>query len=155
LDSAAHEREHDIEVQLPFLSALAPEAKVVGITIGGGSLARCRDFAAGLAQVVRELPNQPLLVVSTDLNHYAPDAENRRLDAIALAAIERLDPEEVYNTVVDHGISMCGMLPAVIVMETLKQLGGLTTCERVAYGTSADTGGDKNRVVGYAGLLFR
>ncbi len=74
----------------------------------------------------------PLLLISSDMNHFATDEENRRLDAIALEAMERLDPEHLLKTVNEHNISMCGVLPAVIVMEALRMLGGLTSCERVA-----------------------
>jgi AmmeMemoRadiSam system protein B/AmmeMemoRadiSam system protein A len=155
LDAAAHQQEHSIEVVLPILAKLAPEAKVVGIVIGGGGdFARCCQFASGLAQVLRELKPPPLLVVSSDMNHYASDAETRRLDDIALAAVERLDPEDVLKTVRGHGISMCGVLPTVMVMETLKQLGGLKECQRIAYDTSAAASGDTSRVVGYAGMLL-
>jgi AmmeMemoRadiSam system radical SAM enzyme/AmmeMemoRadiSam system protein B/AmmeMemoRadiSam system protein A len=154
LDAAAHQREHAIEVQLPLLAQYAPETKVVGITIGGGDLDQCRQFAKGLAKVIGEMESPPLLIISSDMNHYAPDAENRRLDEIALESFEKLDPEELYGTVRSHDISMCGVLPAVIVMETLKEMGGLSKCERVAYGTSADTSGDASRVVGYAGMLL-
>ncbi|MEX2027778.1 MAG: AmmeMemoRadiSam system protein B, partial [Pirellulaceae bacterium] len=73
LDAAAHAQEHGIEVELPFLARLAPEAKVVGIAIGGGDLARCREFARGLARVVKSLPQAPLLVISSDMNHFATD----------------------------------------------------------------------------------
>jgi AmmeMemoRadiSam system protein B len=41
-----------------------------------------------------------------------------------------------------------------MVLETLRQLGTLRTCQRIAYATSADTGGARQRVVGYAGMLF-
>jgi AmmeMemoRadiSam system protein B len=68
--------------------------------------------------------------------------------------MEDLDPLKLYDTVRDNGISMCGMLPAVIVMETLRAWGSLTRCEEVGYSTSADAGGDTSRVVGYAGLLL-
>jgi AmmeMemoRadiSam system protein B/AmmeMemoRadiSam system protein A len=154
LDAAAHAQEHAIEVELPFLARLAPQSKVVGIAIGGGDLSRCRQFAAGLANVIRTLPEPPLLVISSDMNHFASDAENRRLDEIALKALETLDPEQLYKTVTGQHISMCGLLPAVIVMETLRELGQLKRTERVAYATSADVSGDKSRVVGYAGMLL-
>jgi AmmeMemoRadiSam system protein B len=88
------------------------------------------------------------------MNHFAADAENRRLDEIALQALETLDPEALYTTVTRQRISMCGVLPAVIVMETLRQLGRLKTSQRVAYATSADVSGDTSRVVGYAGMLL-
>ena len=154
LDAAAHAQEHAIEVELPFLARLAPQSKVVGIALGGGDLARCRQFAEGLAKVIRSLPEPPLLVISSDMNHFASDAENRRLDEIALAAMESLDPELLFKTVRSQHISMCGIVPAVIVMETLRLLGKLQRAERVAYATSADLSGDKSRVVGYAGMLL-
>jgi len=88
------------------------------------------------------------------MNHFASDAENRRLDEMALAAMETLDAAELYETVTRHHISMCGVLPAVIVMETLKQLDKLGGCRRVGYATSGDATGDRGRVVGYAGMLL-
>ncbi|HYL79603.1 MAG TPA: AmmeMemoRadiSam system protein B [Candidatus Acidoferrum sp.] len=154
LDARAHEQEHCIEVQLPFLARFAPQTRVVGIVLGGGDLDRCRQFAGGLAEVLRGLAERPLLMISSDLNHYASEVENRRLDAIALAALEGLDPAAIYATMVQRKISMCGLLPAVIVLETLRQLGTLRRCQRVAYATSADVSGDTSRVVGYAGMLF-
>ncbi len=155
LDAAAHQREHAIEVELPLLARLAPDTRVVGIAIGAADLDACRQFATALADVLRQLPDQPLLVISSDMNHFANDAENRRLDEIALKAIETLDPAQVFDTVVDrYQISMCGVRPCVIVMETLRQLGRLQRSQRVGYATSADVSGDQQRVVGYAGMLL-
>lgn len=155
LDSAAHQREHAIEVELPLVQRLAPDTRVVGIALGGGDFASCQRFATELADVLRELDEMPLLMISSDMNHFATDEENRRLDEIALQSLETLDPANVFDTVVTrHNISMCGVRPAVIVMETLRQLNGLNKCERVGYATSADVSGDKSRVVGYAGMLF-
>jgi len=154
MDAAAHQREHAVEVELPLLARLAPETKVVGIAIGHGDLDSCRRFAEGLAGLLRERDEAPLLLISSDMNHFATDAENRRLDALALAALERRDPEALYHTVHEHSISMCGVLPAVIVLETLRLLGRLKRAERVGYATTADVSGDTSRVVGYAGMLF-
>jgi AmmeMemoRadiSam system protein B len=154
LDAMAHQREHAIEVELPLIAQLAPDSRVLGITIGGGDLKSCRSFAAGLADVLRRRQDQALLLISSDMNHFATDAENRRLDALALAALETLDSERVYETIHEHDISMCGVLPAVIVLETLKRLECLRKCEHVGYATSADVTGDTSRVVGYAGMLF-
>jgi AmmeMemoRadiSam system protein B/AmmeMemoRadiSam system protein A len=154
LDALAHQREHAVEVELPFIAHTAPETKVVGIAIGGGDYERCCEFADGLASVLREREQKPLLLISSDMNHFATDAENRRLDEIALKSLDTLDPKNVYDTVTGNRISMCGVLPAVIVMETLKRLGGLKKAERVGYATTADVTGDTSRVVGYAGMLF-
>jgi AmmeMemoRadiSam system protein B/AmmeMemoRadiSam system protein A len=154
LDAAAHAKEHAIEVELPFLARLAPQAKVVGIAIGPGDYETCRRIAEGLAGVLRQRQERTLLVISSDMNHFADDAENRRLDELALACIDRLDPQGLLATCRKHRISMCGVLPAVIVMETVRELGQLNRAERVAYATSGDVSGDRDRVVGYAGVVF-
>ncbi|MCP4814414.1 MAG: AmmeMemoRadiSam system protein B, partial [Planctomycetaceae bacterium] len=154
LDAAAHQQEHAIEVELPLLAQLAPQTRVVGIALGGGSLQRCLDFGRGLAEVIRQQPSPPLLIISSDMNHFAGDDENRRLDEIALAALETLDPANVFQTVTEHNISMCGLRPAVVVLETLRQLNQLSKSQRTGYATSAEVSGDTSRVVGYAGMLF-
>jgi AmmeMemoRadiSam system protein B len=152
LDAAAHAQEHAIEVELPFLARLAPHAKVVGIVVGGGDLSGCRKFARGLANVIRTLPQPPLLVISSDMNHFADDAQTRIVDEMALAAFETLDPARLYETVIGNRITMCGILPATIVLETLGLLGRVSGMERIGYATSGDVSGDRARVVGYAGL---
>jgi AmmeMemoRadiSam system protein B len=154
LDASAHQREHAIEVELPLLARLSPESRVVGIAIGAADLPGCLRFAEGLAGVLRSRADRPLLLISSDMNHFASDAENRRLDAMALAALEHLDPVELHETVTAHNISMCGVLPAVIVLQTLRLLDRLHKAERTGYATSADVTGDSSRVVGYAGMLF-
>jgi AmmeMemoRadiSam system protein B/AmmeMemoRadiSam system protein A len=154
LDAVAHQREHAIEVELPFLARLAPEARVVGIALGQSDFGDCMRFAEGLARVISGRADRPLLLISSDMNHFAADAENRRLDAVAMDALESFDPEHLHDVVTQNGISMCGLVPAVIVLETLRRLGGLKNAERVGYATSADVSGDTTRVVGYAGMLF-
>jgi AmmeMemoRadiSam system protein B/AmmeMemoRadiSam system protein A len=155
LDALAHRQEHAIEVELPFIGKLAPAAKVVGIAIGSDTeYEECVRFAEGLASVLRERNDKPLLVISSDMNHFATDSETRRLDELAIAALEMLDSRRVYDTVARNGISMCGVLPAVIVLETLRLLGCPRRAERVGYATTADVSGDPSRVVGYAGMLF-
>jgi len=154
LDATAHAREHAIEVQLPILARLAPAARVVGISIGGGELAGLLQFGRELASVLRDDRPRPLLVISSDMNHFAGEEETRRVDRVALDAMETLDPERLYHTVRDEGISMCGMFPAVIVMETLRTWGVLSKFELVGYSTSAESSGDTGRVVGYAGVLL-
>jgi len=155
LDAEAHREEHAIEVQLPILARLAPELRVTGIVIGESSLADLLRFGGQLADVLRDMPRPPLLIVSSDMNHFVDEEETRRVDSIALESIESLDPVRVFETVRRHRISMCGMASCVIAMETLRQLGRLNRCQRVGYATSAEAGGPTDRVVGYAGLLFR
>ena len=154
LDAAAHREEHAIEVQLPIIARLRPDARVVGMVIGGDGLARLQEFGRQLAGVLRQLEPRPLLVISTDMNHFAGDGHTRAVDRLALDALQSLDPAILYHTVRERGVSMCGVMPAVIVMEALRTLGALNRIEEVGYATSADAGGDTSHVVGYAGALL-
>jgi len=154
LDAAAHAMEHAIEVQLPIVARFAPAARVVGIVMRGGRYETLCDVAQRFAAFLQTLPEIPLLVISTDMNHYADENTTRQLDRLAIEAVEDRDPERLWKTVHDRRISMCGIVPAVFVMATLKVLGRLEKCQLVGYTTSAETSGDASRVVGYLGALF-
>ncbi len=154
-DATPHRREHAIEVQLPLLARLRPDARVVGIALGGGAdLARLRQFGRQLAELLRPLKTRPLLVISSDMSHEADDRLGRTADRLALDAMQSLDPARLYETVREHRISMCGATGAVIAMEALRTLGSLRRYEEVGYTTSADVTGDTSYVVGYAGVLL-
>lgn len=154
-DASAHQQEHGIEVELPIIHRLAPQTKVVGICVSGATLARCEDFARGLASVLENFHlDPPLLLISSDMNHFANDAETRRLDALALAEFDQLHEDALFETCQSNHISMCGLVPAVIVMKTLKKLGRLSRSIEVGYATSAEASGDTSRCVGYAGRLL-
>ncbi len=154
LDAVAHTQEHGIEVQLPLLERLAPKAKVVGVTMHGGSWEDLQSAAREFADLLRTMEKPPLLVISSDMNHYAPEEENRRRDRLALDALATGDPQELIKVCRAHEISMCGMVPAAFVMETLRQLEQNFRVVEVDYATSADVSGDRSQVVGYAGALF-
>jgi AmmeMemoRadiSam system radical SAM enzyme/AmmeMemoRadiSam system protein B/AmmeMemoRadiSam system protein A len=154
LDAGAHQNEHGIEVQLPILEKVAPNVKVVGVAVHGGSWADIQQAALELAGVLRTLDKMPLLVISSDLNHYASDAENRRLDRMALDAFATCDAQRLLQTCREKDISMCGVIPAALVMETLHQLGLEFQVQELEYGTSGDISGDRSQVVGYAGALL-
>ena len=104
-------------------------ARVIGIALGQATYTECQQFAEGLATVLRALPEPPLLLISSDMNHFASDAATRRLDELALQCMERLDPEALYETCRSRHITMCGMIPAVIVLKTLRRLGKLQRVE--------------------------
>ena len=155
LDAAAHQTEHGIEVQLPILERLAPGCKVVGLALSNASWEDTKQAAAEFAEFLGGLPELPLLVVSSDMNHFAPDDENRRRDRLALDALATGDPKQLIDVCRDHAISMCGLIPAAFVLETLRQLKRSFSVTEVAYSTSAETSGDKSQVVGYASALLQ
>ncbi len=154
LDSGAHRREHGIEVQLPLLHRFAPESTLVAIAMHGGTLEELRSAADSLAKWLLSLEKPPLLVISSDMNHFADDEENRRRDRLALDAMKSLDPAALLAVCETESISMCGQVPAALVMLTLKAMGRSMNYREVAYSTSAEVTGDTSRVVGYAGVLL-
>ena len=81
LDAAARQTEHGIEVQLPILERLAPTTKIAAIAMHGGSWIEIEKAAKQLAEVLQECSQMPLLVISSDMNHYAEDQENRRRES--------------------------------------------------------------------------
>ncbi len=154
LDDRPHRQEHAIEVQLPLLAHFFPACQLVAITVGRLDLNECQQIATALASTLADQLDDTLLLISSDMNHFADDAENRRLDALALKTLDDLDPQQLYATCHQHHITMCGMLPAVIVLLALQALNRLSRAERVDYRTSAEASGVTQRVVGYAGMLF-
>lgn len=154
LDAGAHRREHGIEVQFPILYRLAPQTRVTAIAMQGGSVDEIRQLAGEMARWIRSLDHPPLLVISSDMNHFADETENRRRDRLALDAMKTGDAERLLSVCAEENISMCGQLPAAVVMMILRELDIRPEYEEIAYATSADYGGDRNRVVGYAGVLL-
>jgi AmmeMemoRadiSam system protein B len=152
-DSAAHAREHSLEVQLPFLRRFRAEFRFVPVALGRLSLEECRDLGEAVAKVVGDEEERPLLVASSDMSHYVPDAVARKKDRMAIDRMLALDPEGLYRTVRSERISMCGVVPATVVLFAARALGA-TSARLVKYATSGEVSRDFDQVVGYAGLAF-
>ena len=153
-DTAAHTREHSLEVQLPFLQILRPETEIVPISIGAQDLELCRELGVALAALCREQEEAPLLLASSDMNHYESRAVGRRKDERALGRIEALDPEGLFTVVTTESISMCGFLPATTLLYAAREARA-SEARVVARRDSGDETGDTSSVVGYAGVILR
>jgi hypothetical protein len=94
-----------------------------------------------------------LVVASSDMSHYLPDAEARAVDRTALEPLLAFDPSGLYRTVADNDISMCGFIPATALLAYAREAGAAAP-ELVGYATSGDAFGDRSRVVGYAGVML-
>ncbi len=151
-DPAAHAREHAIEIELPFLSVLSPNSTLVPIVLAWDDWDRCRELADALAPLVAEWPADVLLVASSDMTHFEPAERAAEKDRLALAAIERLDAEELLSVCRRERITMCGRAPAAVAVEAARQLGA-TRAEVVDYRHSGMVTGDDSSVVAYAGVL--
>ncbi len=153
-DVKAHLFEHSLEVQLPFIAYFSGSVKIVPITVMNASLQECEAIGNGIADAVKEAGYDVVIAASSDMSHYVPDAVARKLDEFAIDEILRLNPEGLYNTVQNQNISMCGFLPATIMLYAAKALGA-KEARLVKYATSGDVSGDYEHVVGYAGVVVR
>jgi len=151
-DSVAHKMEHSLEVQLPFLQRLAGEFRFVPIAVGTDRFGSLEQLGQAMAEVIAAQAEPVLVVASSDMNHYESDAITRRKDNRAIAKLLALDPRGLYDTVRSEGITMCGYGPAVAMLTATKQ-NGATRVDLVKYATSGDVTGDREEVVGYAGLI--
>ena len=152
-DAEAHLDEHAIEVLVPLLAARQPALHLAPVVLGGLSFGECETLAGAIARTIQAADGPTLIVASSDMNHYRSDAETRALDALALAPLEALDAHGLFDTVRRHGITMCGYIPATVAVLAARALGA-TRATRVGYATSADAGGDRDRVVGYAAVTI-
>lgn len=151
-DAKAHEDEHAIEVELPFLQRSVGEFTFVPIAIGVSRFAALEALGRGMAQALKNIATTVLIVASSDMNHYEPDDVTRVKDRMAIDQILALDPAGLYEVVRKADISMCGYGPAVAMLTAVKELGA-GRADLIRYATSADTSGDRSSVVGYAGIV--
>jgi AmmeMemoRadiSam system protein B len=151
-DSAAHRAEHAIEVELPFMQLCQPKLKFVPIALGMGQFEPLEHLGKALADVIATKKDPVLIVASSDMNHYESDAITRAKDHRAIERILTIDPRGLYDVVTQQNISMCGFGPSVAMLTAARQLGA-RSAELVKYATSGDISGDRNLVVGYAGVV--
>ena len=151
-DSVAHENEHSVEVQIPFLQQLDPGFAFVPIALGTLDVNILASVGQSLAKVL-SAHQDVFLLTTTDLNHYEDETTTRRKDTLAIEKISALDPAGLFEVCRRNKISMCGLGPTIALLTMLNQIGA-TSVELVQHTTSADYSGDTQRVVGYAGFLF-
>ncbi|MBN2655316.1 MAG: AmmeMemoRadiSam system protein B [Nitrospirae bacterium] len=153
-DEGAHTFEHSLEVQLPFIAYESDDIKIVPVTVSRADIDDCRSAGIAIAKTISESSRRVVIAASTDMSHYLDHDATLKLDKLAIDRILALDPEGLYNVVRTNNISMCGMLPAAIMLFAAKELGA-SDAELVMHATSGEVSGDFDRVVGYAGLIIR
>jgi AmmeMemoRadiSam system protein B len=151
-EESAHEAEHSLEVQLPFLQYLKEKFSIVPICVSpAADYQDLVELAKAMSAAVKETGEDVLIVASTDMSHYISEAAARRKDFLAIERILALDARGLYEVVRQQDISMCGFQPTTAAILAAKELGA-TAGELIRYMTSGETSGDFDKVVGYAGL---
>jgi len=153
-DTVAHEHEHSIEVQLPFIQYFKEDIKIVPIVIAYADGAIYKEIGKEIARAVKELNREVVIIASSDMTHYEPVESARRKDNEAIDAMLDLNEDELLRRVSELDISMCGYAPTVSLIAAARELGA-TRAELVKYQTSGDVTGDYSSVVGYAGIIIK
>ncbi|MDI6757230.1 MAG: AmmeMemoRadiSam system protein B [Endomicrobiia bacterium] len=163
-ESAAspHIREHSLEVQLPFIQAVAPRAKITPVLLSSSfSFQKSLEVGRALAKAVKKHTRKTIIIASSDMSHFPSDAVAREWDSRILEAIGRFDCKMVdeveRNARKSHEdgleVGLCGKEAVVAVMTAAKELGAETAAV-LHYANSSDASRDKSRVVGYGAALF-
>lgn len=135
-----HRQEHSVEVQLPFLQRVLGDVEIVPLLAGDAT----GDEVADVLDALWGGP-ETLVVISSDLSHYLPYEEARRVDAGTIAQISALDGP------LDH-LQACGATGVNGLLVAARRHGLRPTLLGAC--SSGDTAGDRSRVVGYAAFAF-
>lgn len=137
----AHELEHSLEVQIPFLQAVFNKFSLLPFAVGGASPEQVEIL---LERLWRD--DSTLVVISSDLSHYHDYASAQQIDRYTTDKIERLDPTGL------SGEHACGQRPICGLLRYAAKHG--LQCEVIDVRNSGDTAGPRDRVVGYGAYLF-
>ena len=132
----AHQDEHCLEVQLPFLQEILNEFELIPAVVGEIS----PDSLSGLLENLLEDP-QNLLLLSTDLSHFHSYSEAQEIDQETAEAIETFEDEKILPE------QACGTHPLRGLLRHARIQGW--KIQRLGLCNSGDTAGSKDRVVGY------
>ena len=146
-----HRDEHAIEVQLPFIQRINPDAKILPIVMGDQRPEYCRLLGDALAHVIAD--SSTVLIASSDLSHFHSQAEARLRDAIAATHLRDVQPMALLDDVASERCEACGAGPVAAVMTAAMHLGAITSTI-LHQCTSGDVTGDNTRVVGYLSAAF-
>ena len=155
--------EHSIEVNLPFIQTVFPNAKVVPVLITDTERDLCSKTGKKIAQAIKANPDKKvLIVISSDMSHYPSYEFAGKVDMEMLKSLETLNPETIYNDFFrlnDPKVSnlhcvMCGSAAMLTVVEAVREFSGVKG-RILHYNNSGDSPyGDHGRVVGYASFAM-
>jgi hypothetical protein len=160
LDRSLHQQEHSIEVQLPFIQVLFPDARIVPVVVGSPDIGLCTRFGEALAGVLKN--RRALIVASADLSHYPSAEAAEDVDRKTLAAMEKMDPallQQVTQTQMRRNIPnlhtcACGEAAVMAAMCAARAMGA-TGGRVIRYAHSGDvSAGERDRVVGYGAVAY-
>jgi AmmeMemoRadiSam system protein B len=151
-DRDAHEQEHSLEVQLPFIQYFKDDFSIVPISIAyQTSYEELEELGHAISEAIQSQDEDVLIIASTDMSHYVSQKEAEIKDSLAIEEIKHLDAHGLYDVVSRENISMCGYQPTTATIVASRDLGA-TQAELIKYQTSGEVTRNLHEVVGYAGI---
>jgi MEMO1 family protein len=150
-DVSAHRMEHSIEVQLPFLQHKNPKLSIAALCLALPDFDSLNALGEGIARAISEYQEEVLIVASSDMTHYESARAAKAKDGLALAQVAAMNPEGLLRVCREHDITMCGVIPATVMLVAAKALGA-TASRLVCYTNSGEVSGDLQSVVAYAAV---
>ena len=151
-DTTAHQQEHSIEVQVPFLQYLYGEdVPIIPISLKDQSRESAQRVGTVLSKVLADYDF--CFIASTDLTHYESQSIAMEKDSLVINCIKKLDADRLINTVSENFISMCGPGVVASLLDASKNF-DIKSSMILKYATSGDVSGDKNQVVAYLSALL-
>jgi AmmeMemoRadiSam system protein B/AmmeMemoRadiSam system protein A len=155
----AHEQEHSIEVQFPFIQTVLPGVPIVPLVIGQVSMETSAQIAKAIAGAAKG--KRVLVVASSDMSHFPSEKDARMADGQIIGAVGEFDPQKVFDlnqSLVRKGIrnldcALCGSSALITAMLAAREMGA-DRAITMPYSNSYDMTGDPNRVVGYGSAVF-
>jgi MEMO1 family protein len=151
-NSVAHQFEHSLETQLPFLQYLRKNFLIVPICLKKVNYSICKKLSKGIVNALEQTEKSALIIASSDMNHFESHKIAGEKDKKAIVKIENRDAQGLDETVRQEQISMCGVNPVTVMLLCSEKMGA-QKAELIKYKTSGEVNGDKSRVVGYAGVI--
>ncbi len=148
----AHELEHSLEVQVPFVQVVSEGSKIVPVIIGTTDINLCRHIGESIASAIRKDKNYAV-IISTDLSHYHSYNSAIELDNKIIKSIESFDENKLSALLQKGKAEACGEGPLISGMYLCRSMGAKKATV-VKYANSGDTAGSKDRVVGYLSAVF-
>lgn len=147
----ADAQEHSLEIQLPFLQVALGSFRLTPIIMGDQSFEFCEKLAEVIAEACRG--KRILLVASSDLSHYHPYHEARKLDQTVLDRVTAFDPQGLSKNLSMADCEACGGGPIMTLMLVAHSLGA-NAAKVLHYANSGDVTGESKEVVGYMSAAF-
>lgn len=167
IDLTAHEYEHSIEVQIPFLQFIFKEFKIIPIVFRGDEvLKEATDLANSIEKTAKKLGKKIFVIGSSDFTHYGPaygyypflgsSKEIKKklyeLDKGAIEKIINLNEKEFLTYLLEKKSTICGFAPIVATILYAKKF--VKKGKLLKYYCSGDISQDYENCVGYGAIIF-